>query len=145
MINHQSNDERSGLTFAYERVFLQQSLHIGYGPITLPSKLWFLPKHWHIPTTHGYNPLASQASAHWMMAIYDNCGETLEKTHKTMKYMDRDRADLPKYSKGTLVMVSRNNIRTPQCYKKLDLKLHGPFEITQVLSVTAVYPNLPAK
>jgi hypothetical protein len=56
-------------------------------------------------------PVSSNAYGHWMTAIHDGCCEALEKTRETMKkYVDRDRAESPKYSKGDLVMLSGNNI-----------------------------------
>jgi hypothetical protein len=91
-------------------------------------------------------PVSSKAYGHWMTAIHDDCRDTLEKTRETMKkYADRDRAEPPKYSKGDLVMLSGKNIRTRRPCKKLDHKLHGPFEITEVISETAMRLNLPVK
>jgi hypothetical protein len=91
-------------------------------------------------------PVSSKAYGHWITAIHDDCRDTLEKTCETMKkFADRDRTELPKYSKGDLVMLSGKNIRTRRPCKKLDHKLHGPFEITEVISETAICLNLPVK
>jgi hypothetical protein len=91
-------------------------------------------------------PVTSKAYGHWMTVIHDDCHETLKRSRETMKkYPDKDRAEVPKYSTGGLVMLSGKNIRTRRRCKKLDHKLHGPFEITEVLSGTAVRLNLPAK
>jgi hypothetical protein len=81
-----------------------------------------------------------------MTAIHEDCREALEKTQETMKrYADKDGAEAPKYSIGDLVILSGKFIRTCRPCKKLDHKLHGPFEIAEVLSGTAVRLNLPAK
>jgi hypothetical protein len=91
-------------------------------------------------------PLSSKAYGHWMTAIHDDCRDTLEKTRETMKkYADRDRAEPPKYSKGDLVMLSGKYIPTRRPCKKLDHKLHGLFEITEVILETAMRLNLPVK
>jgi hypothetical protein len=91
-------------------------------------------------------PVTSKAYGHWMTAIHDSCRETLEKTRETMKQSaGKDRAEAPKYSTGDLVMLSSKNIQTRRPCKKLDHELHGPFEITEVLSSTALRLNLPAK
>jgi hypothetical protein len=90
--------------------------------------------------------VSSQAYGHWMMAIHDGCRDTLEKMRETMKkYADRDRAEPPKYSKGDLVMLSGNHIQTGRPCKKLDHKLQGTFEITEVISETAMRLNLLVK
>jgi hypothetical protein len=87
-------------------------------------------------------PVSSKACGHWMMDIYDDCQRTLEQSRETTKmYADRDRTEAPKYSKGDLVMLSGKNIRNRCPCKKLDHKLHGPFEITEIISVTAVRLN----
>jgi hypothetical protein len=92
------------------------------------------------------HPVSFKAYGHWMTALHDDCCDTLEKMRETMKkYADRDRAEPPKYSKGDLVMRSGKNIRTRRPCKKLDHKLHGPFEITEVISETAMRLNLPVK
>jgi transposase InsO family protein len=91
-------------------------------------------------------PVSSKAYGNWMTAIYDDCCDTLEKTRKTMKkYMDSDRAEPPNYSKGELVMLSGKNIRTRRHSKKLAHKLHGPFEIIEVVSETAMRLNFTVK
>jgi hypothetical protein len=81
-----------------------------------------------------------------MTAIHNDCRETLEKTPKTIKkYANKDRAEAPKYSTGDLVMLRAKNTRTCRPSKQLDDKLHGPFEIAEVLSGKAERLNLPAK
>jgi hypothetical protein len=81
-----------------------------------------------------------------MLVIHDDCRDILEKTRETMKkYMDRDRAELPKYSKGDLVMLSGKNIQSRRPCKKLDHKLTGPFAIREVISETVMRLNLPVK
>jgi hypothetical protein len=91
-------------------------------------------------------PFTSKAYGHWMTAIHADCSETLEKTSETIKrYPDKDHAEAPKYSIDNLVMLSSKNIQTGRPCKKLDHKLHGPFEITEVLSGTGVRLDLPAK
>jgi hypothetical protein len=91
-------------------------------------------------------PVTSKAYGHWMMAIYHNYHKILEKTRDTMKrYADNDGAEVPKYSTGDLVMFSSKHIRARCPCKRLDHKLYGPFDITEVLSGMAVRVNLPAK
>jgi hypothetical protein len=91
-------------------------------------------------------PVSSKPYGHWITAIHDDCRHTLETTHETIKkYADRDRAEPPKYSKGDLVMISGKNIRNRRPCKKLDHKLHGPFEITEVISETVMHLNLQVK
>jgi hypothetical protein len=81
-----------------------------------------------------------------MMAIHDDCRVILEKTSETMnKYVHRDRAKPTKYSKGDLVMLSQRYIRTYRPCKQLDHEIHGPFEITEVISQVSVHLMLPMK
>jgi hypothetical protein len=81
-----------------------------------------------------------------MMAIDYNWHETLEKSREGLKrYAESDCREEPKYLKGDLVILSGNNICTPHPCRKLDQRLHGPFEITEVIMVTAVYLNLLMK
>jgi hypothetical protein len=55
----------------------------------------------------------------------------------------KDRADPPEYSKGDLRMQGGKNLQTPRPCKKLNNKLHGPFEITELISETAMPLHLP--
>jgi hypothetical protein len=61
------------------------------------------------------------------------------------KDVDRDTAELPQYSKGVFVILSGKHQRTHRPCKKLDHKLHGSFEITEVVSATAMGLNLAVK
>jgi hypothetical protein len=75
-----------------------------------------------------------------MMAIYKDCGETLEKLREVMKtYADRDRTEVRKYSNGELVMWSGTNIHRQRPCKQLNDNLHVCFEITEVMMDMAVH------
>jgi hypothetical protein len=80
-----------------------------------------------------------------MTAIHDDCCDTSEKTRETMKKYVRNRAELLKYLKGNLIMLSGKNIRTNRSFKKPYYQLHDLFEITDSLSETAMHLNLTIK
>jgi hypothetical protein len=81
-----------------------------------------------------------------MKAIHDDYLTKLEESHESMKKLgDRNRTKVPNYSKGDLVMLSGKNIRTRRPCKKLDHELHGPFEIAEIISKSAVCLNRPTK
>jgi hypothetical protein len=89
-------------------------------------------------------PVHSKAYRHWMKAIHDDCEETLEKPRDQMKrYADDNRIETPNYKRGDLVMLNGKNIRSRRPCKKLDHKLHGPFEIQDIISKHAVRLTLP--
>jgi hypothetical protein len=91
-------------------------------------------------------PVPSKASGDWMMAIHNDCHRTLEQPHETLKrYADKDHAEAPKYSTGDLGKLIGKNFQLRHPCKNLHHKLHGLFEITEVLSSMAVRLHLPAK
>ena len=61
------------------------------------------------------------------------------------KYADKHRAEPPAYKIGDLVMLSSRTIKTKQPSKKLDHKLHGPFQVERVISPTAIRLTHPVK
>jgi hypothetical protein len=74
-----------------------------------------------------------------MKVIYEDCKTELEKTSDQMKkYADKTRAELPRNNQGDLVMFSGKNIKTRRPSRKLDHKLYGPFEILELISLTAI-------
>jgi hypothetical protein len=91
-------------------------------------------------------PVSSKAYGHWMMAIHDDCRDRVEKTCEIIKNLpDRNRAELPKYSKADLVMLSGKNIQTCRPCKKLDHKLHAQLKIKETIWETAMRLNLSVK
>jgi hypothetical protein len=120
--------------------------------ITATRHSRFYPNYRFYPNTRTSQPRtdtlpgSSKAYGHQMRAIHDDCSDTLEQMRETMKkYVDRDRAEPPTYSKGELVMLSGKNIQTPRPCNQLDHKQHRPFEITEVISDTAMRLNLAVK
>jgi hypothetical protein len=79
-----------------------------------------------------------------MKAILEDCEITLENSREQMKgYADDSRIEAPQYKKGNLVMLSGKNIRSRRPCNKLDHKLHGRFEIQDMISKHAVRLTLP--
>ena len=61
------------------------------------------------------------------------------------KYHDKHAKEPPKYSVGDLVMLNGKNLKTRRPSKKLDVKLHGPFKVSKILSPTAIKLELPSR
>ena len=98
----------------------------------------------HAPPGTNILPVESVAYGHWMKAIHDDCKEELEKTRDRMKkYADTHRIEAPTYKRGDLVMLNGKNIKTRRPTRKLDHKLHGPFQIEEAISKTAMRLKLP--
>jgi hypothetical protein len=91
------------------------------------------------------NP-ASKAYAHWMHTIHESAKLALEKAQERMKkYADQQRKEAPTYQVGDLVMLDGRNIKTRRPSRKLDHKLHGPFQVEKVISPTAIRLTLPRR
>jgi hypothetical protein len=89
-------------------------------------------------------PVHSKAYGHWMKAIDDDCEETLEKSRvQTKRYTDDNRIEARNYKRGDLVVLNGQNIRSRRPCNKLDHKLHGPFEIQDIISKHGVRLTLP--
>jgi transposase InsO family protein len=98
------------------------------------------------PSVTGARNPASQAYAHWMHTVHEGTKLALEQTRERMrKYADQHRKEAPAYQVGDLVMLDGRNIRTRRPSRKLDHKLHGPFQVEKVISPTAVKLTLPRK
>jgi hypothetical protein len=79
-----------------------------------------------------------------MKAIHDDYVKDLENSREQMKkYADRDRKEVPEFKEGDRAMLRGENIRTRRPSKKLDHKLHGPFEVKDIISKNAVRLTLP--
>jgi hypothetical protein len=61
------------------------------------------------------------------------------------KYADQQRMEAPTYQVGDLVMLDGRNIKTRRPSRKLDHKLHGPFQVKKVISPTAIRLTLPRR
>jgi hypothetical protein len=89
------------------------------------------------------NP-ASKVYAHWMTTVHAEAATHLEHARARMKqYADVRRTDAPPFVKDQLVMLNARHVRTRRPAKKLDHKMLGPFQITKVISPTAVRLALP--
>jgi hypothetical protein len=49
----------------------------------------------------------------------------------------------PKYEIGDLVMLKGTTLKTRSVSKKIDIKLRGPFQIGNVIILTAIQVTLP--
>ena len=95
--------------------------------------------------TEAKNP-ESLAYAHWLSNTFADNRKAVEATRERMgKYADKHRAAPPTYRVRDLVMLSSRTIKTKRPSKKLDHKFHGPFQVEQIISPTAVCLTLPAK
>jgi hypothetical protein len=91
------------------------------------------------------NP-TSQAYAHWMHTVHEETRKSLEAAReRTRKYADQHRKEAPTFQTGDLVMLDGRNIQTRRPSRKLDHKLHGPFQVEKVISPTAVKLTLPRR
>lgn len=100
---------------------------------------------WPRPDENIRNPV-SRIYAHWIKQIHDQCREQLERTRGAMgRYYDKRRHSGPKFKPGDLVMVDGRNIKTKRACKKLDHKMHGPFEIDTMISSHAARIRLPGR
>jgi hypothetical protein len=61
------------------------------------------------------------------------------------QYADQQRKEAPTYQVGDLVMLDGRNIKTRRPSRKLDHKLHGPFQVEKVISPTAIRLTLPRR
>jgi hypothetical protein len=78
-----------------------------------------------------------------MKAIYEDCKQELEKTSNRMKiYVDKRRAEWPRYKTGDLVMLNGKNIKSRLPSRTLDHKLYRLFEILELISPTAIQLRL---
>jgi hypothetical protein len=107
---------------------------------------------------YGYHPIASnprataarnpasKAYAHWMHTVHEIAKLALEKAREWMKkYADQQQKEAPMYQVGDLVMLDGCNIKTRWPSRKLDHKLHGPFQVEKVISPTAIHLTLPRR
>jgi hypothetical protein len=127
--------------FAYNNITTTAT---GYSPFYAKYRF-----HWNSGTSQlqiDTMPGSSKANRHWIMTIHDQYRDRLETTEKTIKkYANRDRAELPEYSKGDLVMLFRKNIRAHRSCEKVDRILHDHFEIKEVMSETPMDFNIQMK
>jgi hypothetical protein len=98
------------------------------------------------PTATAARNPASKAYAHWMHTVHESAKTALGKAQERMKkYADQQRKEAPTYQVGDLVMLDGRNIKTRRPSRKLDHKLHGPFQVEKVISPTAIRLTLPRK
>jgi hypothetical protein len=71
------------------------------------------------------------------------CKENLQKIYDRMgRYWNRGKKEPPKYEVGDLVMLKGTNLKTRRLSKKLDNKLHRPFQVEKVITLTAIRVTL---
>jgi hypothetical protein len=81
-----------------------------------------------------------------MMAIHEDCCETLEKFRQVMKiYAVGDGMEAANYSEGDLVILCGKIIRMRCPCRKFTHKLYGPFKIIKIITDTVVCLNLAIK
>ena len=86
----------------------------------------------------------SQNYVNWISSVHELCKENLQKTRDRMgRYWNRGKKEPPKYEVGDLVMLKGTNLKTRRPSKKLDNKLHGPFQVEKVITSTAIRVTLP--
>ena len=74
----------------------------------------------------------------------DKAQAAMERGAEDMKrFYDRHHGEAPEYKKGDRVWLDAINIKTTRPMKKLDDRWFGPFEITDVISRSAVRLKLP--
>jgi hypothetical protein len=81
----------------------------------------------------------SQNYVNWISSVHELCKENLQKTRDRMgRYWNWGKKEPPKYEVGDLVMLKGTNLKTRRPSKKLDNKLHGPFQVEKVITPTAI-------
>jgi hypothetical protein len=62
------------------------------------------------------------------------------------RYYDKKSKEAAKLKVGDLMMLNSKNLRTRRPSRKLDHKMHGPFQIEKLISPTAVsVPHSPVR
>jgi hypothetical protein len=142
-VNHEMDDWRDLLPmaeFAYNN-----SVTTATGKSPFYSNYGFHPAASN-PTEQGPVNPTSQVYAHWMHTVHEETRLALEAARERMRrYADQHRQEAPTYQVGNLVMLDGRNIQTRRPSRKLDHKLHGPFQIEKVISPTAVKLTLPRR
>jgi hypothetical protein len=62
---------------------------------------------------------------------------------RTGRYWNRGKKEPPKYEVRDLVMLKKTLLKTRKPSKKLDNKLHRPFQVEKVITPTAIRVTLP--
>jgi hypothetical protein len=115
--------------------------------------------HWMMPfyTMYGYHPCAgtaltetktlsmsSLAYGHWMLAVFEDCKNEVEKSRELMKkYVDQHRLEPPTFEPGKLVILNGKKIKTRCPAHKLKYKMYGSYDLLDIISLTAVRLHLP--
>ena len=82
---------------------------------------------------------------HWSKPVHEAAKTALKNAQETMiRHANRRRRSPPNLRVGHLVMLNARNIKTKRPSKKLDHKLLGPFQVSKIISPTAVQLHLPS-
>jgi hypothetical protein len=86
----------------------------------------------------------SQNYVNWISSVHECCKEKLQNTRNRMgRYWNRGKKEPLKYKVGDLAMLKGTNLKTRQRSKRLDNKLNGPFQVEEVITLTAIRVTLP--
>jgi hypothetical protein len=86
----------------------------------------------------------SQKYVNWISSVHELCKEPLQKTcDRIGRYWNRGKKELPKYKVEDLLILKGINLKTRRLSKKLDDKLHRPFQVEKVITPTGIQVTLP--
>jgi len=98
------------------------------------------------PTTEPSENPNSQNHIQWITSVHQVSHQRLKKASETMrKWHDEEDKSAPVYRSCDWIMLNGKNLKIKRPAKKLDAKLHGPFEVMKVLPPTALELELPVQ